>query len=564
MNNNTSKKIKLYKVIIIIVVFLGTLVTTSIFLDRVTRNDLEALVSNSDLPDEHLLNKTITINRSYDDDLDSISNSELSVVVPEFTGTEILIMDQSLTPQPEHNITGATPSPIDIRTITYTVADLANKNPQVTLNKLTPYSSISTPLIGIETHLLWDKFILDKTKEIGASWIRHNALYWSAVESYEGERNWDAVSNLEMGLIESSRRGLNVILMVRSTPLWAQKVSGSYCGPISQEKLQYFARFMTDLVARYSQPPYNVKFWEMGNEPDIDPSLVKGDNIFGCWGNSEDIYYGGGYYAEMLKVVYPAVKSVDPDAKLLIGGLLLDCDPTHPPEGKDCLPAKFLEGILSNNGGDYFDFVSFHGYPNYNGSLKNELEIPAWQPRGGTTLGRANFLREVMGQFGISKPLLLTESSLLCPEWNKNHCDPPGDDFYEAQADYAVRMYVRNWAGGIAGMFWYHMEGPGWRYCGLINSIGQPKQAYRALQFFTNKIGSSIYNKTYNIKDSVYVYEFLLESQKVWVIWSDDDIDYRIPLPTGVSNIYDKYGTIIPADQGYINVNSPVYLEFTR
>ena len=38
-----------------------------------------------------------------------------------------------------------------------------------------------------------------------------------------------------------------------------------------------------------------------------------------------DPYYGGGYYAEMLKIVYPQIKAADPEAQILIGGLLLFC-----------------------------------------------------------------------------------------------------------------------------------------------------------------------------------------------------------------------------------------------
>ncbi len=64
--------------------------------------------------------------------------------------------------------------------------------------------------------------------------------------------------------------------------------------------------------------------------------------IFGCWGDPNDkTYYGGEYYAEMLKRAYPAVKAANPQAIVLNGGLLLDCDPRYPPPGKDCLPADF-------------------------------------------------------------------------------------------------------------------------------------------------------------------------------------------------------------------------------
>jgi hypothetical protein len=39
--------------------------------------------------------------------------------------------------------------------------------------------------------------------------------------------------------------------------------------------------------------------------------------------------FGGEYYGNMLKIVYPAIKSADPQAQVLVGGLLLDCDPVN-------------------------------------------------------------------------------------------------------------------------------------------------------------------------------------------------------------------------------------------
>ena len=85
------------------------------------------------------------------------------------------------------------------------------------------------------------------------------------------------------------------------TPAWAQKYPGVACGPISEDALDDFAEFMAALVSRYSQPPYNVRYWEIGNEPDIDRTLVDSQSIYGCWGEKDDPYYGGKYYGEMLK-----------------------------------------------------------------------------------------------------------------------------------------------------------------------------------------------------------------------------------------------------------------------
>jgi hypothetical protein len=359
-------------------------------------------------------------------------------------------------------------------------------------------SSRPSMMFGLESHSMSFADYPEFFGETGMQLVRHNGLVWPSVEPVEGDRQWQMVADLDEKLAKASASGLTAILIVRGTPEWAQMIPGSSCGPIKPEKIESFATFMSEAVSRYSAPPYNIKFWEMGNEPDVDPSLIPQNSPFGCWGDLNDPYYGGGYYAEMLKVVYPAIKNADPEAKILIGGLLLDCDPTHTPEGKDCTPGKFLEGILVNGGGDFFDMVSFHGYVQYIGpdsELPTRLFFddhnPSWGHRGGVVIGKVDFLREVMSTYNFDKPIFHTEGALLCPEQNPTDCDPPDEGFFDSQADYAIRMYVRNWANSVSGTIWYQLEGPGWRYGGLLDENQMPKPVFQAIDFLNRSRDTS-------------------------------------------------------------------------
>ncbi len=420
--------------------------------------------------------------------------------------------------------------------------------------------TLPVPLVGVESNDV-EPIMLDQFNEIGVRVVRRNALLWSQVESVEGERNWRAGVKLEEDLQLLGSYGFQTILIVRSTPDWAQKVLGYSCGQVKREDFAAFARFLQDAVARYSVQPYNVKYWEIWNEPDVDPSLVPPGSVFGCWGDQADEYYGGGYYAHMLKQVYPAIKEADPQAQVLIGGLLLDCDPTHPPEGKDCKPSRFLEGILREGGANYFDIVSFHGYPAYIGTLEMDERIPAWAARGGIVMGKVNFIREVLGSYGVEKPLMHTESALICPGWRPDLCNPPGSEFYEAQADYAVILYVRNQAAGIAGTIWYTFEGPGWLYSGLLDEKGAPKPAYRALKFLSRELGGAQYSGPVNDYPSVRGFSFSAPDKRIWLLWSPDPQAYSILLPEGVQQVFDKYGNPISLQDNSLEVMSPVYVE---
>ncbi len=180
---------------------------------------------------------------------------------------------------------------------------------------------------------------VDLVASAGAAWVRYNGLIWSKVEPTVGARNWtwdyDSAhpqDNTDYRLQNATKYKLTPILVIRSTPTWAQKMSGYTCGPMTQSTIDEFAKFVKDAVARYSAPPYNVMYYEIWNEPDVDPVSTKKDYPYGCWGDPNDLnYYGGGYYAEVLKQVYPALKQANSNAQLLVGGLLVYCDPANPP-----------------------------------------------------------------------------------------------------------------------------------------------------------------------------------------------------------------------------------------
>jgi len=451
-----------------------------------------------------------------------------------------------------------------------TPASPATPDSESTLTDTQPpaLTNLPLPMLGAEIKRLGSEPIVKLFAEAGARLVRHNSLVWSDVEPVEGERHWEAVAKLEEGLINVSKQGLDILLVVRSTPPWAQLYEGSYCGPIKPEKLSAFAAFISDLVARYGVPPFNVKYWELGNEPDVDHGMLPGNSVFGCWGDEENEYYGGGYYSEMLKAAYPAIKAADPSAQVLIGGLLLDCDPTHPPEDKDCRPAKFLEGILINGGGDYFDIVSYHGYPFYSsdtpgGELYYDEHFPSWEARGGVVLGKADYLREVMTQYGVEKPLMHTEGAMICPGWNTTDCNPPGEGFYQAQADYVVWLYVRNWAEGVQGTIWFQFDGPGWRHGGMLDKDQEPRLAYLAFKFLLDELSRNSYLGKVQEFPDLTGYEFISGTKKIWVLWSGDGQPHQALLPPDVSGILDKFGNPLQVEAGEISIQSPVYVEFS-
>jgi len=169
-----------------------------------------------------------------------------------------------------------------------------------------------------------------------------------------------------------------------------------------------------------------------------------------------------------------------------------------------------------------------------------------------------------MANYGVDKPLMHTEGSLLCSENNPDGCDPPSDAFFEAQADYVVWLYVRNWAEGLIGTIWYPWEGPGWRYSGMLGKGNVPKESYHALKFLSQELSGATYKKLIVRYPALKGYEFVTTGKRVWVLWAADEQPHTIDLPAEMQKVYDKYGQdITPGASNSLQVDSPVYVELT-
>jgi hypothetical protein len=430
-----------------------------------------------------------------------------------------------------------------------------------------PLSSANIPLntiFGIEMSPIQPGATLAQLQAANVRWIRRTAIPWRLVEPVEGQRNWTAISGLEQEFKTAAEQGLKVVVVVREAPVWAQAVQGAACGPVKADKFKAFGAFMRDLVARYSPAPYNLHYWEIWNEPDIAPQLVPSDSLWGCWGDSDDEFYGGGAYGEMLKVVYPLVKSARPDALVMVGGLLLDCDPRNPPAGKDCKPARFLEGILKVGGGDAFDGVAFHAYDYYDSPKRGVYSHSGWNSSSATTgpviAAKAAFVREVLTKYNKpDKFLMNTEMALVCGrDGTEARCVAP--EYADTKAAYVVEAYAASFAQGLRAGVWYSL--PGWRGSGLIDANGKGTIAYQAYAFAASKFGGATSIKPLSLDKGMQGYELGKADGRMWVIWSADGNGHTLTLPDMPRAAFDLTGKPIQPDKTVTVSSMPMYIEW--
>jgi len=396
--------------------------------------------------------------------------------------------------------------------------------------------------------------LVDRAAQANVSWMRYGDIRWPLIEPSPGQRDWSSADDDLRALAANHV----VEVAIRGTPSWAQLLAGSDCGPIRNDPTTRarFSAFIHDVVERYDGDgvddapglPRGIKYWEFWNEPDAPYSIIFSGG-FGCWGNSADPYWGGEYYGEFLKLFYNAVKAADPEAKVMVGGLLMGCaqDPGGRCDTSRSSSLNFFEGILRAGAGPYFDILPYHSYAYYDYNRPNydsDLNDPGWAARGGILLGKLAFLRNVLARYGVTgKQIMMNEGALILP------CDPPGcpaaADHYNQQANYVIRLYTRAWANGLIGAVWYQLQGPGWREAGLLDPDQNPRPAYTALQFLATKLSGATYAGTVTPAPGVTGYKFTVGSGAFYIYWTNGQVA-TVPMPANRTAVYDKLGRRVP------------------
>ena len=233
--------------------------------------------------------------------------------------------------------------------------------------------------------------------------------------------------------------------------IWDNGENGT---PVNDDN--YYALYVYKLVTLYG--PY-TRFWEIWNEPDLENSqqaeLEPGEPL-NWWENVPEpcdytlrapIFH----YIRLLRISYEVIKSVDPDAYIAIGGIgfpsFLDLVLRHSDNPED--------GSLNDSfpllGGAYFDVVSYHSYPHYDGSMRywsDAIGGFAYTRHSDAAvaglLRRKNEMHQVLinrgydGSVYPEKLWIVTESNIPSAEF--------GNEYYgseEAQRNYLMKAAVQ-------------------------------------------------------------------------------------------------------------------------
>ncbi|MCB8927501.1 MAG: hypothetical protein H6652_17955 [Ardenticatenaceae bacterium] len=184
--------------------------------------------------------------------------------------------------------------------------------------------------------------------ELGVGWERI-LFYWNEIQP-NGPNDWNTLHVHEEWLAEATAQGRTVVGLLKNTPNWA--TDGEFASGVPRglylpvdDPGNLWANYARRVASYYSA--HGVHNWIIWNEPDIAPD-VYGHEFSGSMAD----------YYQLLKVAYIAIKQVDPNAKIHLGGMTYWHDPTWLGRFMQMVAAD--PDAAANN--YYFDVISLHIY----------------------------------------------------------------------------------------------------------------------------------------------------------------------------------------------------------
>ncbi len=240
--------------------------------------------------------------------------------------------------------------------------------------------------------------VLDST---GTGFVREEFQLSLVDQDGTGDYNWgflDKVINHQVS------QGITIIGLLNDAP-------GH--GPPNTER---FVAFAQAAATRYKD---QVHYWEIWNEPE--------NPIY--WAPTDPAGY-----ARLLHAVSATIKSVNPNARILMAGIV----PTH---------TDFLRGVADHGGLDAVDIIALHPY------------VDPWTPESGQigVGGDVSKMKAIIEQYG-HKPIWATEFG-----WSTGPSDriQPGAGHHvdeETQANFLVRGAVLLRVAQIDRVIWYNFK----------------------------------------------------------------------------------------------------------
>jgi hypothetical protein len=299
-------------------------------------------------------------------------------------------------------------------------------------------------------------------------WIRI-PISWERVEPVDvtpDQYDWTSIDTQVAAIVGAE---IEPLLTVGGNPGWAAAYP---MGPV--DSVVDLQEFLGALVERYDGDGVEdapgspvVRYWEFYNEPDLADEFRAQRGGYGYFG------YNGEAYAALLDAIYPVIKAASSKAQLVFGGLSSD---NFDFEGGPTDP-DFVDDVLSSCTGPCFDVMNFHYFPYFRFR---------WEPYGRDVIGKAEYLRSKMADYGFDRPVMCTEATWYnATDWGSE----------SLQTRYVIAVYARGMAADLIVTSWFAWKDVDSGLPGLLDAQLQPKPAYYAYQTLTDQLGQATFER---------------------------------------------------------------------
>ncbi len=327
----------------------------------------------------------------------------------------------------------------------------------------------------------------DALQAAGVKWVRCNFV-WNEMEPGSTEGNWGFDGrDLGGGLHPNSdlvvdlahAHGIKILGILGATPAWANGNNWASVPPTNptgpggtpdSKFMEAWREYVTTVCERYKG---RVDAWEIWNE----------ENTLNTWLLTQpanptlDQYVDS--YVQLLEPTWQAIRAVDPQVKIVMGGVAgLGRDPLEPQGDVDYY---YIEACLQRGAAAYLDAIAYHPYG----------EVCGWShPEESRCRSIVQDLRQLISQYSPGKPI-----EMWITEFGWRGYD---QGTKASQAKYILRdliNYADNSEVGPDMVFSYKLWDEGGapeEYFGLLNNDFSSKPAYNYYKCFEQVFGPTV------------------------------------------------------------------------
>lgn len=248
------------------------------------------------------------------------------------------------------------------------------------------HMGVSTPWV-FENTSDYQNSVFSKVAETGSQYVRID-LPMYAISKGDNEPYTYDFTRADVLVNNALKNGLTPLVILSTLPgNLVPNADGNpnsiATGPTTPHQVQAYTDYVKAIVTRYKD---KINNWEIWNE----------ENLSGSWGggknNPNQPSPSAQNYTNLLKSVYPAIKSIQPQSTVLVGG-------TGDADGNgDISSQNFIKQLYADGAKNFFDAMAVHVYAD-------------WSNNGTEFIDQLPTYRTIMDSNGDNhKKLWITES----------------------------------------------------------------------------------------------------------------------------------------------------------